>query len=50
MEADMAMDVRDFDFFGDDMLRGEIELDPGEAVVGEGAAPGGVGRMLDGDN
>jgi uncharacterized protein (TIGR00266 family) len=31
----MAMDVIDYDIFGDDMQYVEIELDPGEAAVGE---------------
>ncbi len=31
----MAMDVIDFDIYGDDMQYVEIELDPGEAAVGE---------------
>ncbi len=31
----MAMDVIDYDIFGDDMQYIEIELDPGEAAVGE---------------
>jgi uncharacterized protein (TIGR00266 family) len=32
---DMAMDVIDYDIFGDDMQYVEIELDPGEAAIGE---------------
>ena len=31
----MAMDVIDYDIFGDDMQYVEVELDPGEATVGE---------------
>jgi uncharacterized protein (TIGR00266 family) len=31
----MSMDVIDYDIFGDDMQYVEIELDPGEAAVGE---------------
>ncbi len=31
----MAMDVIDYDIFGDDMQYVELELDPGEAAVGE---------------
>ncbi len=31
----MAMDVIDYQIFGDDMQFVEIELDPREAVVGE---------------
>ena len=31
----MAMDVIDYDIFGDDMQYVEIELDPGEAAIGE---------------
>jgi uncharacterized protein (TIGR00266 family) len=31
----MAMDVIDFEIFGDDMQFVEIELDPGEAAIGE---------------
>jgi uncharacterized protein (TIGR00266 family) len=31
----MAMDVIDYDIFGDDMQYVEVELDPGEAAVGE---------------
>ena len=31
----MAMDVIDYDVFGDDMQYVEIELDPGEAAIGE---------------
>ncbi len=31
----MAMDVIDYDIYGDDMQYVEIELDPGEAAVGE---------------
>jgi uncharacterized protein (TIGR00266 family) len=34
----MAMDVIDYQIFGDDMQFIEIELDPGEAVVGEAGA------------
>jgi uncharacterized protein (TIGR00266 family) len=34
----MAMDVIDYEVFGDDMQFVEIELDPGEAVVGEAGA------------
>jgi uncharacterized protein (TIGR00266 family) len=34
----MAMDVIDFEIFGDDMQFVEIELDPGEAAVGEAGA------------
>jgi len=33
----MAMDVIDYDIFGDDMQYVEIELDPGEAAIGEAA-------------
>jgi uncharacterized protein (TIGR00266 family) len=33
--VDMAMDVIDYQIFGDDMQFVEIELDPNEAVVGE---------------
>ena len=36
----MAMDVIDYDIFGDDMQYVEIELDPGEAAIGE------VGMMM----
>jgi hypothetical protein len=31
----MAMDVIDYDIFGDDMQYVEVELDPGEAAIGE---------------
>ena len=31
----MAMDVVDYEIFGDDMQYVEIELDPGEAAIGE---------------
>jgi uncharacterized protein (AIM24 family) len=31
----MAMDVIDYEIFGDDMQYVEVELDPGEAAVGE---------------
>ena len=31
----MAMDAIDYDIFGDDMQYVEVELDPGEAAVGE---------------
>lgn len=34
----MGMDVVDFEIFGDDMQYVEIELDPGEAAVGEAGA------------
>jgi uncharacterized protein (TIGR00266 family) len=34
----MAMDVVDYEIFGDDMQYVEIELDPGEAAVGEAGA------------
>ncbi|MCX7221209.1 MAG: AIM24 family protein, partial [Burkholderiales bacterium] len=34
----MAMDVIDYQIFGDDMQFVEIELDPNEAVVGEAGA------------
>ncbi len=34
----MAMDVIDYQIFGDDMQFVEVELDPGEAVVGEAGA------------
>jgi uncharacterized protein (TIGR00266 family) len=34
----MAMDVVDFEIFGDDMQYVEIELDPGEAAIGEAGA------------
>ncbi|MGE0385081.1 MAG: TIGR00266 family protein [Gammaproteobacteria bacterium] len=34
----MAMDVIDFEIFGDDMQFVEIELDPGEAAIGEAGA------------
>ena len=34
----MAMDVVDFEIFGDDMQFVEIELDPGEAAIGEAGA------------
>ncbi|WP_230369818.1 AIM24 family protein [Paludibacterium denitrificans] len=31
----MSMDVIDYEIFGDDMQYVEVELDPGEAAVGE---------------
>lgn len=34
----MTMDVIDFEIFGDDMQYVEIELDPGEAAIGEAGA------------
>ena len=34
----MAMDVIDYEVFGDDMQYVEVELDPGEAAVGEAGA------------
>jgi uncharacterized protein (TIGR00266 family) len=34
----MAMDVVDYEIFGDDMQYVEVELDPGEAAVGEAGA------------
>jgi uncharacterized protein (TIGR00266 family) len=34
----MAMDVVDYEIFGDDMQYIEIELDPGEAAIGEAGA------------
>ena len=34
----MAMDVVDYEIFGDDMQYVEIELDPGEAAIGEAGA------------
>jgi uncharacterized protein (TIGR00266 family) len=34
-ELNMAMDVIDYDIFGDDMQYVEVELDPGEAAIGE---------------
>lgn len=34
----MAMDVIDFEIFGDDIQYVEIELDPGEAAIGEAGA------------
>src|ERR1043165_3659378 len=34
----MAMDVVDYEIFGDDMQFMEIELDPGEAAIGEAGA------------
>jgi uncharacterized protein (TIGR00266 family) len=34
-EKAMAMDVIDYEIFGDDMQYVEVELDPGEAAVGE---------------
>ena len=34
----MAMDVIDYEIFGDDMQYVEVELDPGEAAVGEAGA------------
>jgi uncharacterized protein (TIGR00266 family) len=34
----MAMDVVDFEIFGEDMQYVEIELDPGEAAIGEAGA------------
>jgi Mitochondrial biogenesis AIM24/Peptidase family M48 len=34
----MALDVVDFEIFGDDMQYVEIELDPGEAAIGEAGA------------
>lgn len=34
----MAMDVVDYEIFGDDMQFVEIELDPGEAAIGEAGA------------
>ena len=36
----MAMDVIDYEIFGDDMQFVEIELDPGEAAIG------GAGAMM----
>jgi uncharacterized protein (TIGR00266 family) len=36
--ASMAMDVVEFEIFGDDMQYVEIELDPGEAAIGEAGA------------
>ncbi len=41
----MAMDVIDYEIFGDDMQYVEVELDPGEAAVGE---PGMMMYMQDG--
>ena len=35
----MAMDVIDYQIFGDDMQYVEVELDPNEAVVGEAGSP-----------
>ena len=37
-EHDMPMDVVDYEIFGSDMQYVEIELDPGEATVGEAGA------------
>jgi uncharacterized protein (TIGR00266 family) len=34
-QIDMSMDVVDYEIFGDDMQYVEIELDPGEAAIGE---------------
>ena len=34
----MPMDVVDYEIFGDDMQYIEIELDPGEAAIGEAGA------------
>jgi len=34
----MAMDVIDYEIFGDDMQYVEVELDPGEAAIGEAGA------------
>ena len=34
----MSMDVIDYEIFGDDMQYVEIELDPGEAAIGEAGA------------
>jgi uncharacterized protein (TIGR00266 family) len=34
----MAMDIIDYEIFGDDMQYVEIELDPGEAAIGEAGA------------
>jgi uncharacterized protein (TIGR00266 family) len=34
----MAMDVVDYEIFGDDMQYVEVELDPGEAAIGEAGA------------
>ena len=34
----MPMDVIDYEIFGDDMQYVEIELDPGEAAIGEAGA------------
>ncbi len=34
----MTMDVIDYQVFGDDMQYVEVELDPGEAAVGEAGA------------
>ena len=34
----MAMDVIDYEIFGDDIQYVEIELDPGEAAIGEAGA------------
>ncbi len=34
----MPMDVVDYEIFGDDMQYVEIELDPGEAAIGEAGA------------
>jgi uncharacterized protein (TIGR00266 family) len=37
-QANMAMDVIDYEIFGDDIQYVEIELDPGEAAIGEAGA------------
>ncbi|MCB1958482.1 MAG: AIM24 family protein, partial [Rhodocyclaceae bacterium] len=37
-ETSMAMDVVDYEIFGTDMQYVEVELDPGEAAVGEAGA------------
>ena len=37
----MIMDAIDYEVFGDDMQYVEVELDPGEAAVGEAVLPGG---------
>jgi uncharacterized protein (AIM24 family) len=34
----MAMDVIDYEIFGDDIQYVEVELDPGEAAIGEAGA------------
>ena len=34
----MAMDVVDFEIFGNEMQYVEVELDPGEAAIGEAGA------------